>query len=38
LDQLRSRCEQVYGDVYRLFQSKPPGPTFNAMNLDSLGA
>ena len=37
LEWLRSRCEKVYDEVYRLFQSKPPGLTFNAMALDSLG-
>lgn len=37
LEWLRSRCEKVYDEVYRTFQSKLAGPTFNAMTLDSLG-
>jgi hypothetical protein len=37
LEWLRIRFEKTYDDVYRLFQSKPTAPKFNAMTLESLG-
>mgnify|MGYP000886457420 CR=1 FL=1 len=37
LEWLRDRFEKTYDDVYRLFQSKPTAPKFNAMTLESLG-
>lgn len=37
LEWLRIRFEKTYDDVYRLFQSKPAAPKFNAMTLESLG-
>lgn len=37
LEWLRIRFEKTYDDVYRLFQSKPTAPNFNAMTLESLG-
>lgn len=37
LEWLRIRFEKTYDDVYRLFQSRPAAPKFNAMTLESLG-
>jgi hypothetical protein len=37
LEWLRIRFEKTYDDVYRLFQSMPSAPKFNAMTLESLG-
>lgn len=37
LEWLRIRFERTYDDVYRLFQSRPAAPKFNAMTLESLG-
>lgn len=37
LEWLRIRFEKTYDDVYRLFQSNPAAPKFNAMTLESLG-
>lgn len=37
LEWLRIRFEKTYDDVYRLFQSRPTAPKFNAMTLESLG-
>jgi hypothetical protein len=37
LEWLRIRFEKTYDEVYRLFQSKPAAPKFNAMTLESLG-
>lgn len=37
LEWLRMRFEKTYDDVYRLFQSRPVAPKFNAMTLESLG-
>lgn len=36
LEWLRMRCERIFEEVYRLFQSQPPVGEFNAMTLDAL--
>jgi hypothetical protein len=36
LEWLRMRFEKTFDDVYKLFQSRPPMPKFNAMTLDAL--
>jgi hypothetical protein len=36
LEWLRSRCERIYEDLYRLFQSSAPAAKFLPMALDSL--
>ncbi|WP_066260690.1 hypothetical protein [Hydrogenophaga flava] len=37
LEWLRIRFENTYDEMHRIFQSKPPTPTFRAQTLESLG-
>ncbi|WP_232232561.1 hypothetical protein [Cupriavidus sp. amp6] len=38
IEWLRSRCEKVYDDVFKLFQSGATGQTFNAMAMEAVTA